>query len=136
MHTDINNESDREDVDLVMINNITEKIIKCAFTVSNSLGVGFLEKVYENALAVEFQAAGISFSQQHSLPIFYRENLIGDYFADFLVENSVLLELKAVKNIDEIHLAQCMNYLKATRLKVCLLINFGTKRVQIKRIIN
>lgn len=136
MHTDIYNETDLGNVDLVLINNITERIIKCAFAVSNSLGVGFLEKVYENALAVEFQASGFSFSQQHSLPIYYRQNLVGEYFADFLVENAVLLELKAVKNIDEIHLAQCMNYLKATRLKVCLLINFGTKRVQIKRIIN
>jgi len=136
MHTDIYNETDLGNVDLVLINNITERIIKCAFAVSNSPGVGFLEKVYENALAVEFQASGLSFSQQHSLPIYYRQNLVGEYFADFLVENAVLLELKAVKNIDEIHLAQCMNYLKATRLKVCLLINFGTKRVQIKRIIN
>jgi GxxExxY protein len=82
------------------------------------------------------QSEGLHFSQQHPLPVYYRDQLVGDYFADFLVENTVLLELKAIKNIDEIHLAQCMNYLKATGLRVCLLINFGTKKVQIKRIIN
>ena len=136
MHTDFIDEPDNKDDDLVQINKITQRIIKCTFSVSNSLGVGFLEKVYENALAVEMQFEGLNFSQQHPLPVYYREQLVGDYFADFFVENTVLLELKAVKNIDEIHFAQCINYLKATGLRVCLLINFGTKKVQIKRIIN
>jgi GxxExxY protein len=136
MSTDIFDKSINDDFGLAEINKITEKIIKCIFSVSNSLGVGFLEKVYENALAVEMQSEGLHFSQQHALPVYYRDQLVGDYFADFLVENTVLLELKAVKNIDENHIAQCLNYLKATGLRVCLLINFGMKKVQIKRIIN
>jgi GxxExxY protein len=118
------------------LNKITEKIIHCAFQVSNTLGIGFLEKVYENAIAFELRDIGLSVQQQTPILVNYKENVVGEYSADLLVEKSVLVELKAVKNLDEIHLAQCMNYLKATGYKICLLINFGTKHVQIKRIIN
>ena len=118
------------------LNKITEKIIQCAFQVSNTLGIGFLERVYENSIALELRALGLSVKQQAPILVNYKENVVGEYSADLLVENSVLVELKAVKNLDDIHLAQCLNYLKATGFKICLLLNFGTKRIQIKRIIN
>ena len=118
------------------INSITEKIIGCAFQVSNKLGAGFLEKVYENALIYELNKAGLSIEKQVQLKVRYEGVIVGDYAADLLVEKCVLVELKTVSNLEKIHLAQCLNYLKATGLKICLLINFGTIKVQIKRVIN
>jgi len=118
------------------INSITEKIIGCTFQVSNKLGVGFLEKVYENALNHELKKAGLKVEKQVPLKVHYDGVLVGDYAADLLVENCVLVELKTVSNLENNHLAQCLNYLKATGLKICLLINFETIKVQIKRIIN
>ena len=118
------------------INSITEKIIGCAFQVSNKLGAGFLEKVYENALIYELNKADLSIEKQVQLKVRYEGVIVGDYAADLLVEKCVLVELKTVSNLEKIHLAQCLNYLKATGLKICLLINFGTIKVQIKRVIN
>ena len=92
--------------------------------------------MYENALAHEIQKAGLRVRQQTPIKVYYDGVIVGDYVTDLLVENLVLVELKAVKKLDDIHLAQCLNYLKATNQKLCLLINFGTQRVQIKRIIN
>ncbi|BBB47024.1 GxxExxY protein [Pelolinea submarina] len=123
-------------VELEKLNRITEKIIGCAYTVSNTLGIGFLEKVYENALAVELRKNDLKFIQQAPIEVTYKGFIVGDYVADLLVEDAVLVELKAVKTLDENHLAQCINYLKSSNYGVCLLINFGTKRIQIKRIIN
>jgi GxxExxY protein len=117
------------------LDELTEKVIGCAFTVSNTLGCGFLEKVYENALAQEFRKHGIKFSQQQPIQVKYDGVVVGDYVADFLVEENVLVELKAVKDLDEIHLAQCLNYLKATGLSVCLLLNFGKPKVTVKRVV-
>jgi GxxExxY protein len=104
--------------------------------VANALGPGFLEKVYENALAHELRCAGLAVEQQKSLKVYYRDIVVGEYMADLLVEGLVVVELKAVRAFDDIHLAQCLNYLKATGLKVGLLINFGTRKVQIKRVVN
>ena len=118
------------------IDQITEKIIGCAYIVAGKLGPGFLEKVYENALAHELRKTVLSCSQQVPLKVIYDGVIVGDYVADLVVENSVMVELKTVKALDEIHFAQCLNYLKATGLKVCLLINFGTTKIQIKRIVN
>lgn len=115
---------------------VTEKIIGCAYTVANTLGSGFLEKVYENALAHEMRKAGLSVQQQFNVDVYYDSVRVGDYVADLLVENEVLVELKAVKALDNIHFAQCMNYLRATGLQVCLLINFGTTRIEVKRVLN
>ena len=115
---------------------VTEKIIGCAYTVANTLGSGFLEKVYENAMAHELRKAGLVVQQQAGIAVNYDGVIVGDYVADLLVENVVLVELKAVKGIDNVHFAQCMNYLKATGLQVCLLINFGTPRIEIKRVLN
>ncbi|MBT0651648.1 GxxExxY protein [Geomobilimonas luticola] len=118
-----------------MNEHLTEKIIGCAYSVANTLGSGFLEKVYENALAHELRKRGINTKQQAGMNVYYDGIIVGEYVADLLVEN-VLVELKAVKSLDNIHMAQCMNYLKATGLQVCLLINFGSPRIEIKRVIN
>jgi GxxExxY protein len=117
------------------INQITEKIIGCAFKVSNALGAGFLEKVYENALAYELNRAGLKTRQQFSIEVMYDGVIVGDYAADIFVEDCVLVELKTVKQIDENHMAQCMNYLKATGMNICLLFNFANSRLEFKRIV-
>jgi len=118
------------------INRVTECVIGCAYAVGNGLGCGFLEKVYENALVHEFGKTSLAVSQQHPIQILYDGVVVGDYVADLLVEERVLVEVKAVKAFDDVHMAQCMNYLRATGLRVCLLVNFGTPKVQIKRIVN
>jgi GxxExxY protein len=115
------------------INEVSKLIIGRAFVVSNTPDSGFLEKIYENALACELRDAGLLVEQQHDIAVQYRGSVIGAYTADLLVENCVLVELKAVKALDTIHEAQCMNYLKATRLSLCLLLNIGRPRVEIKR---
>ncbi|HEX9023562.1 MAG TPA: GxxExxY protein [Geobacteraceae bacterium] len=119
-----------------MNDDITERIIGCAYTVANTLGAGFLEKVYENALAHELRKAGLEAKQQFPVTVHYDGIVAGEYVADLLVEGNVLVELKAVKALDGVHMAQCMNYLKATGLRVCLLINFGAPRIEVKRILN
>ena len=112
---------------------ITEKIIGCAYKVGNGLGCGFLEKCYENALAHELRKAGLRVEQQVPLKVWYDGIVVGEYVADLIVEGAVLVELKAIQALENVHSAQCINYLAATRLPVCLLINFG-KRVDVKRI--
>ena len=118
------------------LNKITERIIGCAYKVGNTLGSGFLEKVYENALNIELEKESLKVNQQHPITVIYDGQVVGDYFADLLVEDSVIVEIKATKKFDDTHTAQCMNYLKATGLKICLLINFGKPSVDIKRIVN
>jgi GxxExxY protein len=115
---------------------ITGTVIGCAYRVANGLGAGFLEKVYENALAHEIRKSGLSVQQQHEIAISYDGVIVGDYAADLLVEDTVLVELKACRAFDDIHMAQCMNYLKAISRPVCLLIDFGKPRIQIRRILN
>ncbi len=117
-------------------NEITRTVIGCSYTVSNTLGPGFLEKVYENALAHELRSQGLAVEQQKGLTVYYQDIVVGEYLADLLIENCVVVELKAVRAFDDIHLAQCLNYLKATGIRVGLLINFGTQKVQIKRVVN
>jgi len=117
------------------LNSLTERIIGCAFKVSNTLGSGFLEKVYENALALELRKAGIPAEQQSPVQVHYEGQLVGDFAADIIVDSNVIVELKAVKALDDAHVAQCLNYLKATGVKVCLLLNFGKPRLEVKRIV-
>ena len=117
-------------------NELTEKIIGCAYRVANTLGRGFLEKVYENALAHDLRKNNLAVCCQFPIKVYYDGVAVGDYFADIVVENEIIVELKSVKNIDKNHIAQCLNYLKATNRKFALLINFGSSSVQIKRIIN
>ena len=95
-----------------------------------------MEKVYENALAHELRKAGLKTEQQHPVSVRYDGAVVGEYLADLLVEDCVVVELKAVKALDDVHLAQCLNYLKATALSLCLLLNFGAPKVQIKRVVN
>ncbi len=114
----------------------SERIIGCAFRVMNTLGCGFLEKVYENALAHELRKAGLHVSQQHAITVRYDGVTVGEYAADLVVEGTIVVELKAVKGLDRVHAAQSINYLKATGLRVCLLLNFGTPRVEVQRIAN
>ena len=115
---------------------LSDRIIGCAYAVSNGLGAGFLEKVYENALAHELRKAGLRAEQQRPLIVKYDGVVVGEYAADLLVADCILVELKAVKALDDIHLAQCLNYLKATGLSLCLLINFGKPRVDVRRVVN
>ena len=118
------------------INAITEKIIGAAYTVSNTLGSGFLEKVYENALFIEILKCDLLVFKQQPLQVLYSGQVIGEYFADLLVENKVVVELKAVSELNEIHQDQLMNYLVACNKRCGLLINFGKTRIEIKRILN
>ena len=114
---------------------LSECVIACAFKVQNTLGCGFLEKVYENALAHECRKSGLKVQTQQPIQVIYDSVVVGEYAADLLLEGRMLVELKAVKALDDIHLAQCLNYLKATRMKTCLLINFGKPDLQIKRVV-
>ena len=106
---------------------ITGEIIKAFFQVYNSLGVGFLEKVYENALAIELDEAGLSVVQQKPIAVYYKGVVVGTYYADLMVNDLVLVELKAALQIIAAHEAQLLNYLRATDIEVGLLLNFGEK---------
>ena len=118
------------------INKLTETVIGCAYRVGGALGSGFLEKVYENALAIELRKAGIAVDQQFAMKVMYSGEVVGDYISDLVVEGRLIVEIKSVRRLDPIHVAQCLNYLKATNLRLCLLINFGSSSVEIKRVIN
>lgn len=111
---------------------ITDLILKSFFNVYNTLGFGFLEKVYENAMLIELQSFNLDCTKQKPVEVFYKQKKVGDYFADIIVENKVIVELKAVEFLIPEHEAQLINYLKATRIEVGLLLNFG-KNAQFKR---
>ncbi|MFH0711821.1 MAG: GxxExxY protein [archaeon] len=111
---------------------LTERIIGCFYRVYNTLGSGFLEKVYENALAIEFEKGGLKFGKQVGIQVLYDEKVVGDYVADFIVENKIVVEIKAKVGIFSIDEAQLINYLKATDKDVGLILNFG-KEAEIKR---
>ncbi|MCH8842928.1 MAG: GxxExxY protein [SAR324 cluster bacterium] len=119
---------------------ITEAIIGAAYKVSNTLGAGFLEKIYENAMAIELRKSGLAVTQQAPYrvlyDVLYDGVVVGDYLADMVVEETVLVELKAANSLNKSHMAQCLNYLKASNLNICLLINSGRPKVQIQRIVN
>ncbi|RBL93293.1 GxxExxY protein [Chitinophaga flava] len=115
---------------------LTSKIIGCAMTVHSTLGNGFLEIVYQRALAIEMNKNGISFEQEKGMPIFYDRQLVGTRRADFIVEGVVVVELKAILNTDNAHIAQTFNYLEAHNIEIGLLINFGASRLEFKRLKN
>ncbi|MCJ7586086.1 MAG: GxxExxY protein [Anaerolineales bacterium] len=117
------------------VNEITEMIIGCVYKVSNTLGGGFAEKVYENATAIEVGKSGLRARQQYPIKVAYDGIVVGEFFVDLLVEELILVEFKAVKLLEEFHVAQCLNYLRATGLPVCLQINFYRPKVEIRRII-
>ncbi len=115
---------------------ISEKVLACAFEVSNRLGVGFLESVYENALCLELEKQGLSFIQQRPLKVIYKGYVVGNFVTDIIVENKLLIELKVAAQLDKSHRAQVINYLKATGISVALLLNFGTPKLGVKRIVH
>ena len=115
---------------------LTSKIIGCAMTVHKSLGNGFQEVIYQRALEIEMRLAGISLTREHELPIFYREEHIGTRRVDFLVEGIISVELKAITKLEDVHLAQAINYLEAYNLEIGLLINFGEMSLSFKRLTN
>jgi GxxExxY protein len=125
---------DTEHADAARLNVLSGQVIGCAFTVMNALGVGFLEKIYENALAHELRKVGLKVAQQHGMTVLYDGVKLGEYVVDMLVEDELLIELKVAKALDDSHRLQCVNYLKATGLQLCLLLNFGKSRLEIKRL--
>jgi GxxExxY protein len=117
------------------INDLTYKVNGAIFEVNRVLGPGFLEKVYENALIMELRSQGINAESQVPINVHYKGNVVGDYFADIIVENLILMELKASERLDKIHEAQLLNYLHATGYKVGLLVNFTHPKAVIKRFV-
>ena len=113
---------------------ITGKILEAFFTVYNELGYGFLEKVYERAMQIELKKLGVSVTAQVPIPVYYDEILVGEYYADLLVENKVIVELKAANGIVDQFEAQLLNYLKATEIEVGLLLNFGPEPQHLRRV--
>lgn len=117
------------------MNEVTEKIIGCAYKVSNTLGIGYVEKVYENALVIALRKVGLNVAQQYPIKVTFEDVIVGEFFADLFVEEKVLVELKAVSMLTQDHTAQALNYLRAMGLEVCLLINFGKPKVEVKRLL-
>ena len=117
------------------LNELTYLINGAIFEVSRILGPGFLEKVYENALLMELKARGIKAAAQYPIKVRYKDQIVGEYIADLLVEDKVIIELKTVDKIEKIHEAQLLNYLKATGIKVGLLVNFKSTKADIKRMV-
>jgi GxxExxY protein len=115
---------------------LSSKVIGCAFEVHRTLGCGFLEAIYEKALATELSMSGLRYANQPALTVHYKGRVVGEYRADFIVEACLLLELKAKKALTRVDQAQMLNYLRASRAQVGLLLNFGTKSLEIKRMVN
>lgn len=115
---------------------VTGKIIGCAMKVHNTLGNGFQEVIYQRCLAIEMEKQGLGFEREIEMPIFYEDIEVGTRRVDFMVEGKVLVELKAVHQLDNIHLAQGLNYLEAFNLEIGLLLNFGSTKLDFKRLIN
>lgn len=113
---------------------LTEKILGCCFDVSNELGPGFLESIYQSALMIALQETGITAQKEVGLEVAFRSRIVGKFFADIVVENSIIIELKAVKELDPSHQAQLINYLKATKFSVGLLVNFGKQKLEYNRL--
>src|SRR6266849_8293500 len=127
------NEENRKTGRILRHSEITEQIIAAAIRVHRGLGPGFLELIYEEALAVEFALSGMQFIRQHPVPLFYRDHQIGEHRLDFLVEGKIVVELKAVRELEDIHFAIGRSYLKATNLQDGLLFNFATAPLTVKR---
>ena len=115
---------------------LTSKIIGCAMAIHRALGNGFQEVIYQRALEIELADNGIAFSREHDMPVYYKNQQIGTRRVDFLIENVVSVELKAIIKLEDVHFAQAINYLEAYDLEVGLLINFGSKSLEFKRLLN
>lgn len=123
-----------EHADAARLNILSGQAIGCAFTVMNMLGVGFVAKIYETALAHELRKAGRKVPQQYGMRVMCDGIKLGAYVVDMLVEDDLLIELKAVKAFDDSHRLQCVNYLQTIGLQLCLLLNFGKPRLEIRRL--
>lgn len=115
---------------------LTYKIIGCAMKVHSTLGNGFQEVIYQRCLAIELEKQNLGFEREKEMPIYYEEHHVGTRRADFIIENEVVVELKAVINMEDVHLAQGLNYLQAYKKDKGLLINFGAKSLEVKRLFN
>jgi len=115
---------------------LTEKVLGAVFEVSNTLGAGFLEKVYQRALLQELRLRGLRAAAEVSFPVTYKGQGVGEYFADLLVEDVLVIELKCAERLSNEHIAKCLNYLRASRRTVCLLVNFQKPKVEWKRILH
>jgi GxxExxY protein len=115
---------------------LTSKIIGCAMTVHKALGNGFQEVIYQRALAIEMRDEKLTFEREKEMPIYYKQQEIGTRRVDFLIENVISIELKALTKTEDVHLAQSINYLEAYNLEIGMLINFGAKSLEFKRLIN
>jgi len=119
----------------ILFKDLSYKIVGLAMQLHTELGHGFLERVYENALMILLEENGLHAVQQYPIAVRYHDRVVGDYIADIVVEDSVILELKALDKISEIHKAQTLNYLKATKVRLALLINFGKWRLEYHRLV-
>jgi len=118
------------------LDSLTERVLSAIFEVSNTLGAGFLEKVYQRALLRELSLRGIPATAEASFTVSYKGHTVGEYFADIIVEDVLVLELKCVDRLASEHIAQCVNYLRASGHTVCLLVNFQKPKVEWKRVVN
>ncbi len=114
---------------------LTEQVLGAVFEVSNTLGAGFLEKVYQRALMVELLSRGMRVEAEASFAVYYKSHYVGEYFADLLVEDTLVVELKCADRLANEHLAQCINYLRASGKELCLLVNFQRPKVEWRRVI-
>jgi GxxExxY protein len=114
---------------------LSESTLGCVFKVSSGLGIGFVEKIYENALVHELRKQGLQVEQQKGLEVWYDGVVVGDFTVDLLVEGTILVELKAAKVMDDMHLSRALNYLRASGQRVCLLINMGTPKSEIRLLV-
>lgn len=121
---------------MLLYEDTSKAIVKSAYDVHRILGPGFLEKVYENALVYELQIRNIKYEAQRPIDIYYKDMVVGKYIADILVDEKIIIEVKANSGLNDEHFAQLLNYLKATKNRLGLLINFGLPKIQIKRIVN
>ena len=112
---------------------MTEKIIGCAYCVYNKMGFGFLESVYEKCMLIELRKAGLNAESQKPITVYYEEEIVGEFVADIIVNDTIILELKSVRQIINVHEVQLVNYLVATRKPVGLILNFGESKVDVKR---
>lgn len=120
----------------LLYKDLTNKIIGLAREVHNELGCSFVEKVYENSLMIQFRNENIKAVQQFPIKVFFKGEVVGEYYSDIIVDDKVILELKAVEYLDDIHKAQIINYLQATDYKIGFLLNFGSKKLEFERFIN
>ncbi|OPX30263.1 MAG: hypothetical protein B1H06_00030 [Candidatus Cloacimonas sp. 4484_143] len=119
----------------LMYENLSEKIRQASYEVHKYFGTGFLEKVYENSLKYKLEKINLEVYQQYPIPVYYEEIKVGEYFADLFIDQKIILELKVASTLDKIHFAQLKHYLKATGVRLGILINFGNNKLQFKRVI-